>query len=91
MNLKVNQVIKFLIRMMKAFGLHWAGAVNRVHLVGYALMFASQNFGRLGIFFKIFDFFSKISTFRFYNIWVIMLMNMSNRVQNEISTWLLIG
>jgi len=49
--------------MMKAFGLNWAGAVNRVHLVGYALMFASQKFqifGRFGIFFKIFDFFSKI-------------------------------
>ena len=40
--------------MMKAFGLNWAGAVNRVHLVGYALMFASQKyqiFGRFEFFF----------------------------------------
>ena len=94
--MNLNQVIKFLIWMMKAFGLNWAGAVNRVHLVGYALMFASQKFqifGRFGIFFKIFDFFFEnleILSFQFYNIWVIMLMNMSNRVQNEISTWLLI-
>ena len=55
--------------MMKAFGLNWAGAVNRVHLVGYALMFASQKFqifGRFGIFFKIFDFFfRKFGNFEF--------------------------
>jgi len=82
--------------MMKAFGLNWAGAVNRVHLVGYAL--ASQKyqiFGRFEFFFflKFLTFFFenlKILSFQFYNIWVIMLMNMSNRVQNEISTWLLI-
>lgn len=65
MNLKVNQVIKFLIRMMKAFGLHWAGAVNRVHLVGYALMFASQNFGRLRFFSKFLSFFRKFEIFEF--------------------------
>ena len=35
--------------MMKAYGLHWAGAVNRVHLVGYALMFASQNAHIFGV------------------------------------------
>ena len=82
-----------LIWMMKAFGLNWAGAVNHVHLVGYALMFASQKyqiFGRFEIFWLFFFENLKILSFQFYNIWVIMLMNMSNRVQNENSTWLLI-
>ena len=53
--------------MMKAFGLNWAGAVNHVHLVGYALMFASQKyqiFGRFEIFFENLKFLS----FQFYNI-----------------------
>ena len=56
-----------LIWMMKAFGLNWAGAVNHVHLVGYALMFASQKYQIFGRFEIFSNFFSKIWKFWVFN------------------------